>query len=96
MIYLSHIRDVEVETIYGVHSRGVRVREVFHYDLPGTPLDKDIDFCNDLKSCSRPIFIPPFRMALTELRELNAQDILDKGLILPSAFPWGALVCSEK
>ncbi|XP_075092245.1 uncharacterized protein LOC142172512 [Nicotiana tabacum] len=40
----------------------------------------------------QPISIPPFRMALAELRELKEQlkDLLEKGFIRPSVSPWGA------
>ncbi|WMV24965.1 hypothetical protein MTR67_018350 [Solanum verrucosum] len=49
--------------------------------------DRDIDFCIDLEPGTRPISIHPYRMALTELRELKAQiqELLDKGFIRPSA-----------
>jgi len=51
------------------------------------PLDRDIDFCIDLKPGTRPISIPPYHMAPTELRELKVQiqELLDKGFIRPSA-----------
>ena len=41
---------------------------------------------------SAPIFIPPYRMALVELKELNAQlqDLVEKGFIRPSVSPWGS------
>ena len=55
------------------------------------PPDRDIDFCIDLEPATRPIFIPPYRMAPSELRELKAQlqELLTKGFIRPSASPWG-------
>ena len=43
--------------------------DVFPADLPGMPPDRDIDFCIDLESGTRPISIPPYRMAPAELRE---------------------------
>ena len=46
---------------------------MFPSDLPGMPLDRDIDFCIDLEPGIRPISIPPYRMALAELRELKDQ-----------------------
>ena len=44
------------------------------------------------------ISIPPYRMALDELKELKAQlkDLLDKGFIRPSISPWGALILFVK
>ncbi|WMV08374.1 hypothetical protein MTR67_001759 [Solanum verrucosum] len=48
--------------------------------------DRDIDFCIDLEPGTRPISIPPYCMAPTELRELKAQiqELLDKGYINPN------------
>ncbi|XP_049406129.1 uncharacterized protein LOC125869726 [Solanum stenotomum] len=46
---------------------------VFPTDLPGLPPDRDIDFAIDLELDTRPISIPPYRMAPAELRELSAQ-----------------------
>ncbi|WMV09828.1 hypothetical protein MTR67_003213 [Solanum verrucosum] len=62
-------------------------REVFPNDLPGIPPDRDIDFCIDLEPGTRPISIPPYRMAPAELREIKAQiqELLDKGFIRPSS-----------
>ena len=43
---------------------------------------------------TKPISIPPYRMALAELKELNLQlkDLTDKGFIQPTISMWGALV----
>lgn len=43
--------------------------------------------------CVALISIPPYRMAPTEVKELECQlqELLDKGLIRPSTSPWGAL-----
>ena len=62
------------------------------------PPDRDIDFCIDLEPGTRPISIPPYRMAPAELRELKAQlqELLNKGFIRPSASPWGAPVLFVK
>ena len=99
MAYLAHIRDVEIETP-SIESIPVvsEFREVLPTDFPGMPPDRDIDFCIDLESGTSPIFIHPYRMAPTELRELKAQiqELLDKGFIRPSASPWGAPVLFVK
>ncbi|KAH0641913.1 hypothetical protein KY290_033526 [Solanum tuberosum] len=62
------------------------------------PPNRDIDFCIDLEPGTRPISIPPYRMAPAELRELKSeiQELLDKGVIHPSASPWGAPVLFVK
>ena len=46
--------------------------EVFHNDLPDIPPKWDIDFGIDLLSDTNPISVPPYRMALAELKELKA------------------------
>ena len=45
-----------------------------------------------------PICRAPYRMALTELKELKTQlqELLDKGFIQPSVSLWGALVLFVK
>ena len=52
----------------------------------------------DLELGTRPISIPPYRMAPAELRELKAQlqELLGKGFIRPSSSPWGVLVLFVK
>ena len=71
---------------------------MFHADLPGMPPDRDIDFCIDIEPGTRPISIPPYRIAPAELRELKAQlqELLSKGFIRPSASPLGAPVLFVK
>ena len=74
LAYLAHIRDMSREGP-SVDSVPV-VREyadVFPTDLPGLPLERDIDFAIDLEPGTRPISIPPYRMAPAELRELSVQ-----------------------
>ncbi|XP_070025986.1 uncharacterized protein [Nicotiana sylvestris] len=60
--------------------------EVFPDELPGIPPDREIDFGIDVLPDTRPISIPPYRMAPTELRELKEQlkDLLEKGFIRPN------------
>ena len=69
LAFLAHLRDdTQVPSIESVSI----VREfldVFSVDLTGMPPDRDIDFCIDLKPGTRPISIPPYRMAPAELRE---------------------------
>ena len=85
---MSHLRDdtTQVPSIEAVSI----VREfldVFPADIPGMPSDRDIDFCIDLEPGTRPISIPPCRMAPAELRKLKVklQELLGKGFIRPSA-----------
>ncbi|XP_049372096.1 uncharacterized protein LOC125837004 [Solanum verrucosum] len=74
LAFLAHLRD-DTSKVPSIESVSI-VREftdVFPSDLPGMPLDRDIDFCIDLEPGTRPISIPPYRMAPAELRELKAQ-----------------------
>ena len=72
--------------------------DVFPDDIAGLPLDREVEFTIDLIPGAEPIFIPPYRMAPTELRELKAQleELLSKGFIRPSISPWGAPVLFVK
>ena len=60
--------------------------EVFPNDLPEIPPEPKIDFSIDLLLDTNPISIPPYRMSLSALTELNFpfKDLLDKGFIKPS------------
>ncbi|WMV46168.1 hypothetical protein MTR67_039553 [Solanum verrucosum] len=82
---LAHIHDVEVESlsIESIHVVS-KFREVFPIDLRSMPPDRDINFCIELETNPNPISIPPYRMALAELRELKAQiqELIDKGSLL--------------
>ncbi|KAH0746217.1 hypothetical protein KY285_007874 [Solanum tuberosum] len=81
LAYMAHIWDVEVESpsIESIHVVS-EFREVFSNNMAGMPPDRDIDFCIDLEPGTRPISIPPYHMALVDLRELKAQiqELLDK------------------
>ncbi|XP_070040523.1 uncharacterized protein [Nicotiana tomentosiformis] len=79
LAYLAYVRDTTVETssIDSVHV----VREfpdIFPSDLPGLPPDHDIDFCIDLPPDTQPISIPPYWIALKELKE-QLEELLAKG-----------------
>ena len=45
--------------------------DVFPDDLPRIPPPREIDFCIDLEPDTKPISIPPYRMASVELNELK-------------------------
>ena len=46
--------------------------DVFPDDIAGLPPDREVEFTIDLIPRTEPISIPPYRMALVELRELKA------------------------
>ncbi|WMV33211.1 hypothetical protein MTR67_026596 [Solanum verrucosum] len=81
LVYLDHIRDVEVESPSIEFIPVVlEFREVFPNNLPDMPPNGDIDFCIDLEPGTRPISIPLYRMASAELRELKAKKFEDENL----------------
>jgi cytochrome b len=73
---------------------------VFPEELPGMPLDQDIEFVIELKLGTTPLYKTPCRMAtpiLAKLKE-HIKELLEKGFIHPTSSPWGALVifCPEE
>jgi hypothetical protein len=64
---------------------------VFPEEVPGMPPDRDIEFIIELIPGTSPISQRPYHMNPQELIELKKQldDMLSKGLIRPSASPWG-------
>ena len=93
--FLAVVRDCErsIGEVSGV-SVACEFLDVFPKELLGLPPNQEIEFCIDLVVEARPISIPLYRMALTELKELKdqLQELLDKGFIRPSTSPWGASV----
>jgi hypothetical protein len=65
--------------------------DVFPDELPGLPLDRDVEFAIELIPGTPPISRRPYRMPPNELAELKKQlqDLLTKGLIRPSSSEWG-------
>jgi hypothetical protein len=61
--------------------------DVFPDELPGFPLDRDVEFAIELIPGTTPISRRPYRMPPNELAELKKQlqDLLKKGLIHPSS-----------
>ena len=71
--------------------------DVFLEELPGMPLDRDIEFVIVLIPGTSPIAKRPYRMATSEL-ELKKQlgELQQSGFIRPSSSPWGAPVLFVK
>ena len=61
----------------------------FPDDIAGFPLEREVEFTIDLIPRTKPISIPPYRMAPAELRELKAhlEELLSKEFIRPSISP---------
>jgi hypothetical protein len=67
---------------------------VFPEDLPGMPLDRDIEFVIELKPGTALIYKTPSRMTTPELVELNEhiKELVEKEFIRTSSSPWGSSV----
>ena len=70
--YLAHVVDtrsseVRLEDVLVVRD----FLDVFPNDLPGLPLEREIDFPIDLVPGTAPISLKPYRMAPAELKELK-------------------------
>ncbi|XP_076901428.1 uncharacterized protein LOC143555832 [Bidens hawaiensis] len=65
-------------------------KDVFPNELPGIPLDREVEFRIDLVPGTTPIAKSPYRLAPTEMKELKKQldELLEKGFIRPSSSPW--------
>ena len=61
-------------------------------DISGITPDRAIEFVIELIPGTEPISIPPYRMALAELKEMKAQleEFLSKGFIRPSTSKVGS------
>ncbi|GJT73296.1 putative nucleotidyltransferase, ribonuclease H [Tanacetum coccineum] len=72
--------------------------EVFPEDLPGLPHTRQVEFHIDLVPGAAPVARAPYRLALSEMKELadQLQELSDKGFIRPSSSPWGAPVLFVK
>ena len=70
--------------------------DIFLEELPGMPLERELEFTIDLKPGTELIASMPYRMSTLELQELKMElkELLDLGMIHPSVSPWGAPVIS--
>uniref|UniRef100_A0A2N9GJY8 RNA-directed DNA polymerase n=1 Tax=Fagus sylvatica TaxID=28930 RepID=A0A2N9GJY8_FAGSY len=97
--YLATVRDTQQDEVKLENIPIVsEFLEVFLEDLPGLPLDREIEFSVDLLPGSGPISKASYRMAPAELKELKEQlqELVDKGFIRASVSPWGAPVLFVK
>jgi hypothetical protein len=72
--------------------------DVFIEDLPGMPLDQDVEFTIEIQPNTTSISRRPYKMTPPELAELKIQlkELLDKGYIHPSSSPWDCLALFVK
>ncbi|XP_016704295.1 uncharacterized protein [Gossypium hirsutum] len=71
---------------------------VFSDELPGLPLNREMEFEIELFPGTAPVSIVHYRIAPKELTELKAQiqELLDRRFICPNISPWGASILREK
>ena len=98
-VFLALILDskrgqVDVETIPIVRE----FPDVFPEELPGIPLEREVDLSIEIVPGIALVSRAPYRMAPTELKELKVQlqELLDNGFVRPSVSPWGAPVLFVK
>nr|GEV81981.1 putative reverse transcriptase domain-containing protein [Tanacetum cinerariifolium] len=70
----------------------------YFLDLPGIPPTRQMEFQIDLVPGVVPVARAPYRLALSEMKELSdqLQEHFDKGFIRTSSSHWGALRGDEK
>ncbi|KAI3820705.1 hypothetical protein L1987_08253 [Smallanthus sonchifolius] len=97
--FLAHIvqKDVKEKNIQDIPI--IRdFPEVFPEDLSGLPPVRQVEFRIDLVPGVNPVARAPYRLAPSELQEIESQlqELSDKGFIRPSHSPWGAPVLFVK
>ena len=90
----SSVQEMELEKVPVVSDYS----NVFPQELPSLPPEHEVEFIIELAAGTELISKAPYRMSLSELKELTVQmqELLDKGFIRPSASPWGAPVLFVK
>ncbi|KAA3469627.1 DNA/RNA polymerases superfamily protein [Gossypium australe] len=97
--YLAYVLDTKVIEIK-IESVPVvcEYPDVFPEELPGLPPIREVEFGIELVLGTTLISIAPYRMALTEPKELKVQlqELTDRGFARPSFSPWGAPILFVK
>ena len=72
--------------------------DVFLKELPGIPLEREVDLAIEIIPGTVLVSRAPYRMAPVELKELKVQlqELLDKGFVRPIVSPWSAPVLFVK
>jgi len=93
-VFSATVTKVELKTVPIVCDSP----DVFPDDLPGLPPARELDFRINLIPEAAPVAKAPYRLALTEMQELQTQlkELQEKGFIRPSQSPWGAPVLFVK
>ncbi|KAL5781458.1 hypothetical protein ACOSP7_006487 [Xanthoceras sorbifolium] len=97
--YLAHVVDLQrVESSLQNIPTVCDFQDMFPKKLPELPPEREVKFVIDVIPGTIPVSIPPYRMALAELKKLKIQlqELLEKGFIRPSVSAWGAPVLFVK
>jgi hypothetical protein len=87
-VLINHAKVNQLDASQGSEVPGVNeFPNVFPEELPGMPLDRDIEFVIVLKPGTTSIYKTPFRMTTAEFAELkeHINELLEKGFIHPSS-----------
>ncbi|GJR81285.1 putative reverse transcriptase domain-containing protein [Tanacetum coccineum] len=98
-VFLAHITTKKTE--YKSEEKRLEYVPIvldFPEDLPGIQPTRQVEFQIDLIPSVAPVTWSPYRLALSEMKELSDQlhELSEKGFIRPSSSPWGALVLFVK
>ncbi|KAA3466383.1 Retrotransposon protein [Gossypium australe] len=96
---LAYIMDT-TESRIGINRVLVMIKflDVFPKELPGIPLEREIEFSVKLDLGTTSISCMPCRITPVELKDLkeHLRDFLSKCFIRPSVSPWGAPILFVK
>jgi hypothetical protein len=95
----AHVEETPKDKVSSIGDHEVlKEFEDLVQEVPGLPPKRDIDFSINLMPREALVSKAPYRMSMTELKELQLQleEILKKGYIHPSVSPWGAPVLFMK
>ena len=93
-MFALNIRDIESDREQCIEEFPIleEFKDVFPEKIPGIPPNGDLDLSIELTPGSVPTSKAPCLMSALELVELKLQlqELIEKGYIQPSVFPWGA------
>jgi hypothetical protein len=91
-LQLNTLKEAKLEGIPVVNE----FQDVFPWELPGMPPDREIEFTIDLIPGTAPIAQAPYKMGPKELVDLKEQldELEQKGFIQESISPWRTPVIS--
>jgi hypothetical protein len=84
------MKSRDIPAVYSLHTKAIsdvpvvcEYEDVFPEELPGLPLDRDVEFVINLVPGTAPIAQSPYRLAEVELKLLKAEldSLLEKGFI---------------